>query len=166
MPRVLTDPEIAELLGEAKALPKNWQSRIKPKPKARYQFDERQLDLTTEPGHEFRIVIRRNRQNPLDFSIILMFIDTDGEYRLTRYNGRHSSSHTNHWEDRRGLANASFGRHFHIHRATERYQVESLAIDGYAEVTDDYSDFDTALEAFLTGCGFSGHERAQARLFT
>lgn len=155
MPRVLTDREIDELIREPKPLPDNWPTLSRPRPKSRYQYDERQLEVGSTGGHRFRIIARRNRQNQLDFSVVLVFVDTDGtDYRLIRYNGVHPSRHTNRWEKQRDLPNSAFDPAFHIHRATERYQLAGYAIDGYAETTELYGDFDSALEAFLDGCGF------------
>ena len=54
--------------------------------------------------------------------------------------------------------------HNHIHRATERYQRDGYAIDGYAETTDDYTDYGSAFNAFLDGCNFERTESAQQRL--
>jgi hypothetical protein len=163
--RILTDSEIAELIGEPKPLSSNWQTRLRLRPKANAQFEQRELDVQTSSGRRFRIVVKRSLLNLFDFSIILMFQDTDGsEYRLTRYNGRHSSRHTNKWEKTRGLPNSQFGPAFHIHIATERYQQASLKIDGYAEVTDMYNDYPNALEAFLSDCRFQREDPAQKRL--
>jgi hypothetical protein len=95
-----------------------------------------------------------------------MFQDAEGsEYRLRRYNGRHSSRHTNKWEKARDLPNSHFEPAFHTHLATERYQLASLKIDGYAEVTDMYNDYPSALEAFLSGCCFQREDPSQKRLF-
>ncbi len=90
----------------------------------------------------------------MDFSIILTFVDKDRtEYRLLRFNGRHPSQHTNKLEKRKGLSNSVFRNRFHIHRATERYQVDGLEIDGYAEVTERYDSFDSALTIFVSENG-------------
>lgn len=43
---------------------------------------------------------------------------------------------------------------FHIHEATERYQRAGHPIDGYAEPTNAFSDFATALAAMLNDAGF------------
>ena len=92
--------------------------------------------------------------NQQDFSLILVFVDEDGtEYRLVRFNGRHPSQHTNKWEKRKGLSNWSFRNRFHLHQATERYQVDGLEIDGYAEVAEGYDSFDSALTEFVTSNG-------------
>jgi len=163
--RTLTDLEIAELITERKALPINWRTRLRPRPKANAQFEQRELEIRTAVGHRFRIVIKRSLLNLFDFSVILMFEDADGsEYRLTRYNGRHSSRHTNKLEKALGMPNSQFAPAFHIHIATERYQRASLKIDGYAEVTDRYNDYPSALEEFLAGCSFEREDPAQKRL--
>ena len=125
--RILTDNEIADLLNDEKPLPANWESRLRLRQKRRYQYEERQLDVVSDGGHNFRFIARRNRQNQLDFSIILVFEDGDGsEYRLIRYNGKHPSKHTNRWEKDRGEPNHTFEPAFHVHRATERYQTDTL----------------------------------------
>ena len=46
------------------------------------------------------------------------------------------------------MPGAKFRNAFHTHRATERYQQEGFEIDGYAEETDKYYSFDSALEEF------------------
>jgi hypothetical protein len=133
MTRLLTDQEIAELLAERKPLPQNWQVRLRVREKANSAHKERQMDLASENENRFRIILRQSVHNPLDFSLILGFVDDDGNsYNLVRFNGRHPSQHTNRWEKARGKPNASFRNRFHMHKATERYQVEGLPIDGYA----------------------------------
>jgi hypothetical protein len=93
--------------------------------------------------------------NPSDFSVILVFQEKDGtEFRLRRYNGKHPSEHTNKLEKARGDENPEFRNQFHIHMATERYQLDGYEIDGYAEVTDRYCSFDSALAEFLRATGF------------
>jgi hypothetical protein len=152
--RVLSDMEIETLLAERKALPDNWDSRLALRDKARQMHRQREFELRGDNGNDFRIVLRQNLLNQLDFSIILTFVDKDRtEYRLVRFNGRHPSQHTNKFEKRKGLSNFAFRNRFHIHRATERYQMEGLEIDGYAEVTDRYDSFDSALTTFVTSNG-------------
>ena len=166
MARVLTNPEIDALLQESKLLPKNWESRLLPHPKSNFRFTQRSCDIQGENNSDFRVIIRRNTINPLDFSIILMFKDEDGaEFNLCRYNGKHPSQHTNKLEKMRGIPNSSFRNKFHIHLATQQYQEEELAIDGYAEVTDKYSSFETALRVFVTENGFSVNGDVELPLF-
>ena len=165
MVRILDDQEILELISEQKPLPTDWRRRMAPRRKSHYQYDERDISIQSTGNKEFRIIIRKNRINLLDFSIILMFEDFDHSYRLLRFNGIHLSRHTNHWEKEQGLANSRFDPNFHIHRATERYQMADFKIDGYAEITTLYTDYDTALTAFLVLCNFEEPESPQIRLF-
>ena len=154
MPRVLTDDEIDSFVSESKPLPKNWTTRLRPRPKSNYQHAQRDLEVEGEAGNRFRIIIRKNAINLLDFSIILTFKDKDGsEFVLRRYNGKHPSQHTNRLEKARGEPNNSFRNTFHIHKASQRYQEEGLPIDGYAEVTTEYASFETALQAFVQSNG-------------
>jgi hypothetical protein len=153
--RLLTDGEIRELLSERKPLDANWQTRLKTRPKSEVRFTHREADVKGDNEHNFRVILRQNTLNILDFSIILTFIDDSGEYILTRFNGKHPSAHTNKWEKAAKVS----GRHefrntFHTHRATERYQVAGYAIDGYAEETTEYSSFETALDLFVRSNGF------------
>lgn len=162
MPRVLTTTEIADLLAEAKPLPATWQSRLAVRAKSDSTFTHRELDVAGTAGRTFRIIIRGNTLNLLDFSLILVFRDEDGsDYRLTRFNGRHPSQHSIKWEKARNLPNAAFRNRFHIHMATERYQLEGYDIDGYAEVTPLYDSFETALEKFVRSNGLSVPEGEQ-----
>ena len=155
MARILTDEEIAKLLQEPKQLARNWETRLRPLPKSNSKFTRRDCEIKGKNGHMFRIIIRHNMINPLDFSIILSFQDEDGtEFNLCRYNGKHPQ-HTNKLGKSKGLPDSSFRNAFHIHMATQRYQEEGLSIDGYAEITNEYSSFDTALRTFVRTNGFS-----------
>lgn len=166
MPRILTEKEIQGLINEEKALPSNWRNLLRPRPKHSYQYNERELSVQSVTGTQFRVISRSNRQNPLDFSIILVFEDNNGtEYRLLRYNGKHPSRHTNKWEKDRGQGAWRVGPGFHIHRATERYQTDGYAIDGFAEATDTYGDLGSAMDAFLNATGFRREDPLQPRLW-
>lgn len=154
MARTLTDDEIDSLVAESKSLKKGWTKRLRPHAKSNLQHAQRALEVQGEAENKFRIIIRKNAINPLDFSIILTFKDKDGsEFVLRRYNGKHPSQHTNRLEKARGEPNSSFRNTFHIHKATQRYQDEGLPIDGYAEETTEYASFDTALQAFVRSNG-------------
>ncbi len=158
MLRILSDTEIQQLLAEPKPLPPNWENRLRLKPKAQEAFSQGSCDLRLSNGHEFSLVLRSNRLSPLDFSVILVFKDTDGsEYILRRHNGAHASIHTNKYEKRLSLPNAKLPVCFHRHLATERYQKAGLEIDGYAEQTNDYSDIRTAQDAMIRDAGFVLH---------
>ena len=110
-------------------------------------------------GNEFRLVLRQSSLNPLDFSLILAVCpkDTNQVFRLRRYNGK-SHEHTNHIE-----ANTFYD--FHIHTATERYQELGTREDAYAEPTNRFSDFHSALRCVLADCRFEVPEDPQRTLF-
>lgn len=164
--RILRDKEIEALLKEPKALPDNWQNQFQPKDKSNFQHQERSIEIKGDNDNSFRVIIRKNKINTFDFSIILIYQDKEGkEYRLLRYNGKHPSEHTNKWEEGQGQQNCKFAPSFHIHRATERYQEAGYSIDGYAEVVTIYQDFCSALNSFLKDNNFRKPKNEQAELF-
>ena len=164
--RLLTDELIDSLVRETKILPSNWSRRLRTRPKSGFQYRQSELEITSNTGHQFKIVIRDNSINQLDFSIILIYeADDNSTYIPRRYNGMHNSFHTNRYEKLRDLSNAQFGPAFHIHMATERYQESDLKIDGYAEVTDRYNDLSSAINSFIQDCGMFESESTQVRLF-
>ncbi len=163
---ILRDKEIQALLNEAKVLPDNWQNQLQLRDKNNFQHQERSIEVKGISGNDFRIIIRRNKINIFDFSIILTYLDKDGkEYRLLRYNGKHPSEHTNKLEEEQGQQNSKFGPAFHIHKATERYQEAGYAIDGYAETVVAYQDFGSALDCFLKDNNFTKPDKKQSELF-
>ena len=144
---ILTDQEIQNLLEEPKRLPADYHQKLVPKPKRGH--DECQLDIVGDAGNSFCVLIRRSQLSPLDFSIILRF-DPKGSsqtLRLKRYNGK-SHEHANKLEKQGPFYD------FHIHTATERYQKAGLREDWYAEVTNRFGDWRTALDCLLAECGF------------
>ena len=164
--RILKDIEIEALLKEPKVLPDNWQSQFQVKDKSNFQHQERSIDIKGTNGSSFRIILRRNKINTFDFSIILILQDKDGkEYRLIRYNGKHPSEHTNKWEEEQGQKNYKFEPVFHIHRATERYQEAGYPTDGYAEISTIYHDFHSALKCFIKENNFIKPKNSQIELF-
>lgn len=156
----LTDGEIAALIAEQKPLPPNYMSRMQLKPKRGHR--EREIDVTGGAGSEFRLILRENTLNVLDFSVILAYRPprTNRLFRLRRYNGK-SHEHTN-------MLEAVTFYDFHIHMATERYQQAGPREDAYAERTARYADFDEALRCMLDDCGFDTPDKppgAQMKLF-
>ena len=139
-------------------MPPNYSGRLKLSPKAGHE--ERALDLPEPDTGVFRIILRKCLLNQLDFSVILGFIPP-GESQpilLRRYNGR-SHQHTNKLE-----REATF-YDFHIHTATERYQVHpAFKAEHYAEVTDRYVDFQGAFRCLSQDCGLV-FPPGQANLF-
>jgi len=164
MARVLPDSFIATLLGETKSLPSNWVTRLRTRPKSNMAFSQRDYSLTAPSGHEFNLVLRASLQSPLDFSVILVYMEDSQEYILRRNNGVHPSRHTNRWEKMQGQPNSQLEVGYHIHMATERYQLAGLRIDGYAKATDQYRDIESALRVLLTDCNFVVPDSARAQI--
>ena len=154
---ILADKEIADLVQEKKPLPPDYRTKIQLRPKPGHK--ERELDLKSEKEDEFRLILRQNSINPLDFSIILAYRlpKSNQLFRLRRYNGK-SHEHTNIIEGGKFYS-------FHIHQATFRYQESGTNVDGYAEPTDRFSEFNQALSCVLKDCGFQVPGEAQGRLF-
>ncbi len=152
-----SDLEIAQMIQERKTLPGNWRSRVQLRGKRGHK--ERELGVTGEAGTQYRVILRQSDFNTLDFSIILAVNPSESNllFRLRRYNGK-SHEHTNHIE-----ADTFYG--FHIHYATERYQESGAREDAFAEVTDRYADYHTALRCMLGDCGFEVPLDSQPGLF-
>jgi len=143
---VLNDSEIERLVATRKELPPDYQSRLALKPKRGHK--EQELELKTEDGDEFRVVLRQSDFNPLDFSVILGYRipKSNRVFRLRRYNGRHGE-HSNRLEGERF-------DDYHIHMATERYQQSGFKEDTYARPTSRYADFRAAIRCLIDDCGF------------
>ena len=141
MPVTYLDREIDSLVEERKSAPGDWNNRIRLRLKRGHR--ERDLDLIGDGGSEFRLVLRRNTVNQLDFSIILAVRVPQSSqlFRLRRYNGK-SHEHTNHIEEETFYD-------FHIHFATERYQSLGTREDAYAVPTDRYVDYHGALRCCI-----------------
>ena len=151
------DQEIAALVQERKPLPTDWRNQIRFRPKRGHR--ERQLDLTGDAGSEFRLILRQNKINLLNFSVILAVRvpQSNQIFRLRRYNGK-SHEHTNHIEDVKFYD-------FHIHIATERYQEIGTREDAYAEPTDRYGDFQGALLCLIADANLDVPQGPQRSLF-
>jgi len=154
---LLTDAEISVLTEETKQLDPGYLSRIQLRPKPGHK--ERELDITGANGSEFRLILRQNILNVLDFSVILAYsVQSSSQvFRLRRYNGK-SHEHTNKIERQTFYD-------FHIHFATERYQQSGLREDAYAEVTNRYGDFQGALDCLIQDCGLVLPSKTQGQLF-
>ena len=155
-----SDTDIEALVSMPKPLPSDYMARVRTRSRPYSgQHEEAQIEIQIENTGAFRVIIRRNRINPFDFSVILGYVPTERLklFRLRRYNGLHS--HTNRLE-------SNTLRDFHIHYATQRYQEAGWDIDAYAEPNDDYNTADGALEALLNQCNFirPERERLQPRL--
>ncbi len=151
------DQEIESLVQERKLLPTDWRNWTRLRPKRGH--DEQHLDLTGDAGSEFRLILRQNQINLLNFSVILAVRAPHSNqiFRLRRYNGK-SHEHTNHIED------VTF-YDFHIHVATERYQEIGTREDAYAEPTDRYGDFYGALRCLIDDVNLAVPPDPQGELF-
>ena len=152
-----SDNEIAVLVNERKPLPSDWRNRIRLRAKSGHE--ERDLELTGDAGSRFRIILRKNKINAIDFSIILAVCvpQSNQLFRLRRYNGK-SHEHTNR------LEGVTF-YDFHIHIATERYQAVGMREDAYAEPTDRYGDFHAAFSCLIKDVNINVPLERQGTLF-
>ena len=134
---ILDDDEIGDLIGVPKTLARgrtNW-----PSLRSKRGHVEAHVEYAGADGSEFKVVLRRSSYNPLAFSVVLMVRAPDSNrwFRLRRYNGN------NH--EHKNLIERNRICDFHIHTATERYQRRGMREDGYAEPTDRFSDYDSAV---------------------
>jgi len=158
MPILLTDGDIERLLAEKKPLPDDYRKRLPLKAKRGHK--EGQIDVKGVDGSEFRVILRQGNENPLNFSAILAYLVplSNQIFRLLRYNGK-SHEHTNKLEGQI----LDYG--FHIHHATDRYQESGWQEDVFAERTDRYSDFSSAVDCLIMDCGFELPHDPQSSLF-
>lgn len=149
----LSDAQIANLLGERK--PTVEPEALFP---GQASAGHRRSTITVQGanGSRFRLFARQLTLDPLDFSVILGYEvpSSNRVFRLRRHNGN-SHRHTNRLE-------VETVRGFHIHMATERYQLAGLNEDDYAEATTRYGDLAGAIDHMLDVAGFE--PPAQGRL--
>lgn len=153
----LSDQDIIDLINEAKPLPETYLVSLKLKPRRGHK--KAGLDIDGVDGSKFRIILRQSNEDQFDFSVILGYYlpGTNVLFRLRRYNSR-SHEHTNKIEKDKFFE-------YHIHKATERYQLSGLDEDEYAETTDGYSDLHDALQCLINECNFILPETPQIALF-
>ena len=151
-----SDAEIAQLLAEAKPLPDDYQARLQLRQRSGHERAE--LDVRTPSGNRFRILLRQNMRNALDFPAIIAHAPSNSSlfFRLRRYNGR-SHEHTNR------LEGTTF-YDFHIHMATERYQALGGKEESFAEPSDRFADLRGALACLLDDCRFRRPDTPQLSL--
>lgn len=106
------------------------------------------ITVQGENGSRFRLFVRQLILDPLDFSVILGYDvpNSNRVFRLRRHNGS-SHRHTNRLE-------SQVVHGFHVHLATERYQLAGLKEDDYAEATTSYGDLAGAIHHMLEAAGF------------
>lgn len=110
---------------------------------------ERQESVRGGNGSGFRLIVRQAMLDLSDFSVILGYevAETTGLFRLRRHNGD-SHDHSNRLE-------GSIVRGYHVHVATERYQLAGFGEDGYAEATNSYEDLIGAIHHMLSAAHFA-----------
>lgn len=152
-----SDEDIDRMVRERKPMPARWRDSIQLRAKRGHK--EREFNIAGAEGTEYRPILRQSDFNPLDFSIILAVCPKDSSqlFRLRRYNGKHGE-HTNPLERERFYG-------FHIHKATARYQESGAREDTFAEPTDRYAEFHSALQYMLEDCGFDVPQDTQQWLF-
>jgi len=140
----LTDAEIQSLLKEEKHFPKEWATIFQMKEKRGHK--EKEITIERPDGSLFKIIVRQNSINVMDFSIILGYMAPRSNvlFRLRRYNGK-SHEHTNKIE---GLTFYDY----HLHTATQRYQEAGFDEDGYAEPSSEYADLQAAGDCLKKDC--------------
>ncbi len=148
MPIILTDGDIARLVGEEKIAPANLRAKLV-KLRAVRGHSEGKFDITGSGGSAFRVIVRQSDTNPLSFSVILAYLPPGSNvwFRLRRFNGS-NHEHTNKIEE----SKVSFTNH--IHYATERYQNLGMKEDAYAEADPRFYDLEGAVDALIADCGF------------
>ena len=143
-----SDEEIEELMQERKVLPNDWRNQLElDKPPDR----QRRLCVKNDSSRNtFCIITNPGKVNPLGFSVILTVIVplSKRHFRLRRYDG---SDHTHYNRIEKEEIDG-----FHIHYATERYQLNRLKPkeDDYAQPTDRYGDLEGALQCLIDDANF------------
>lgn len=124
-----------------------------------------EIRVVGDLGNEFAIKIRQSVLNLLDFSVILCYEykektsdnkEIQGSFILGRYNGK------SHWHTNK-IEKSTF-RDFHIHYATERYQLAGHNVEGFAVAMSRYSDLAGALSCMIADCNFEEPSNSQMRL--
>ncbi|MDJ0578551.1 hypothetical protein [Crocosphaera sp.] len=154
-----SDSEIDDLINEPKQLSLDWRLKIKFNPNQRGSSQEGGFKIMGTNNNKFRVILRQSCHNHLDFAIIFGVYPPSSTklFRLKRYDGK-SQQHTNPIEQETFYD-------FHIHTATERYQIYGNGEeDKYAQPTDRFINFDEALQCMLTDCGFIEPDNPQLEI--
>ena len=156
---VVTDSEISSYIQEGKELPADFMARVRLKP-TKVGHKEADIELVGDNGSQFEIRLRQSNYDQMDFSVILAVVPAGSgkTFRLRRYNGK-THPHTNK------LERQTVPLGFHIHEATERYQLAGFDEDAFASSTDRYTNLQEALECLLVDCACRDTGSAQGQLF-
>ena len=152
-----SNQKIAALIKERKVLSNNGRSKFRKTPHRGNNLYR--LNVTGEEGNKFRVTVRVSISNQLNFSVILSVKVPPPKdfFRLKRYNGDYHE-HTNTIEDEKVNG-------FHIHTATERYQVDGSREEAYAKPTERYTDVSGALKCLFADANFEDPNALQDTLF-
>jgi hypothetical protein len=146
----LTDAEIDRLTAVRKVLPADWRSKLLRLTRAKgFAHERASLLVYGADGETFTVNGRVNVLYPEDFSAILSYVPRTGPvFRLRRYNGLHPPGfHPN-------VIEGTMAKGFHIHQATERYQVAGLREDAFAVSSDRFTTYAGAVDCLMRDCGF------------
>ena len=94
---------------------------------------------------------------PFSAVLIVFPLHSSKDFLLRRYNGR-SHRHKNRIEGTQIDG-------FHIHYATERYQLSGFGEEAYAKLTDRYANLNDALRCLLKDANFEEPVGAQLEIF-
>ena len=157
MELIFSDQKITALIEERKVLPNNWRNKFRRR--MNRGSNEYLLNITGEDGNKFRVIVRMSISDELNFSVVLGVKVPPPKkfFRLKRYNGDYHL-HTNTIEDQEIEG-------FHIHTATERYQVNGPREAAYAEPTQRYDDINGALKCLFADANFENPYELQDTLF-
>jgi hypothetical protein len=146
MNAVIDDEQIQALLTERK--PAVDPSELVPRKRKRRHL-ETHKEVVGAEGSKFRLVVRQSSLDVQDFSAILGWEMPSHThlFRLRRCNGR-SHEHRNQLDGDEAFFD------FHVHTATERYQMGGYDEEHYAEPTDAYIDLGGAIRHLLETCSF------------
>lgn len=157
MDTIFSDLKITALIDERKVLSDRGRSGFRKKEKR--GSNEYFLNVTGDAGNEFQVIVRMSNFNKLNFSVILGVKVPPPKklFRLKRYNGD-SHLHTNTIEEQEVEG-------FHIHTATEKYQMNGTREEDYAEQTKRYNDVNGALKCLFADANFEDPYALQNTLF-
>lgn len=136
---ILTETDIKVLFDSHKTIVDEDQTRTKAGHK------EKNFHIKDEINNEYQLFLRQNKKNVNDFSCGIALKCEDGNLTLMRCNGN-SHKHTNQIEK------TQIEYKFHIHIIKAHYITAGKKADGYAEMTNDYSNIEGAFKVLLDCC--------------
>jgi hypothetical protein len=142
---VINEATIAQLLRCEKILRQSINSLEYKRRHAFTNSVEAETELSSENGR-FILKIRINKVIDNDFSVILLWEDSERRWHTIRRHNSNTHNHTNviekndtKWE-------------YHKHMITERYQNFGDKEEDYAEATQDYNSVESAINSMMNDC--------------